>query len=176
MKKLILAMIVAASLFSVTLSACPFDEANVEVTVLAKDEISKAVNSGNFAQATASIKKNKKLYDWFGHGIYNSLLQASARKNKAQVNSLLDKTLYLEVKELLGQVDKEFTNYQKSRLKLIKTKKHLRALTRDKKPTNVMKKILKSLGNPGLMGVGKRAPNKAVFSKNSNQLLGMIRR
>ena len=171
-------MLVAMGLFSIsaTISACPFDEANVEVTVLAKDEISKAVKSGNFTQATASIKKNKMLYDYFGHGIYNALLQASARKNKAQINALLDKTLYLEVKELLGQVDKEFSNYQKSRLKLIKAKKHLRALTRDKKPTSVMKKILKNLGNPGLMGVGKRAPNKTEFSRNSNQLLGMIKR
>ncbi len=176
MKTLLLAIFIATASFTVSVSACPFDEANVEVTVLAKDEIYNAVKSGNFAKATASIKKNKMLYDYFGHGIYNALLNASASKNVPQIKTLLDKTLYLEVKELLGQVDKEFSNYQKSRLKLIKAKKHLKALTREKAPTSVMKKILKTLGNPGLMGVGKRAPDKGAFSSNSSKLLGMIRR
>ncbi|HIQ16195.1 MAG TPA: hypothetical protein EYH38_11645 [Leucothrix sp.] len=172
---LTLAMLIT-TVTTTTVTACPFDEANVEVTVLAKDEIAKAVNAGNYAQATAAIKKNKMLYDYFGHGIYTALLKASANSDGAKINSLLDKTLYLEVKELLGQVDKEFSNYQKSRLKLIKAKKHLKALTREKAPTSVMKKILKTLGNPGLMGVGKRNPDKAAFSSNSNKLLGMIRR
>lgn len=176
MRILLLTIAVLFSITSFTASACPFDEANVEVTVLAKDEIYNAVKSGNFAKATASIKKNKMLYDYFGHGIYNALLSASASKNASQIKTLLDKTLYLEVKELLGQVDKEFSNYQKSRLKLIKAKKHLKALTREKAPTSVMKKILKTLGNPGLMGVGKRTPDKGAFSSNTNKLLGMIRR
>lgn len=171
-----LLLIITMSMTTAMLTACPFDEANVEVTVLAKDEIAKAVDAGNYAQATASIKKNKMLYDYFGHGIYTALLNASSANDGAKINSLLDKTLYLEVKELLGQVDKEFSNYQKSRLKLIKAKKHLKALTRAKEPTSVMKKILKTLGNPGLMGVGKRIPDKVAFSSNSNKLLGMIRR
>ena len=175
MKKLLLAIFVAMTVFSSSISACPFDEANVEVTVLAKDEIYKAVKAGNYAMATAAIKKNKKLYDWFGHGIYQKLLTASTAKDGSEVKKLLDKTLYLEVKELLGQVDKDFSNYQKSRLKLIKAKKHLKALTTDKKPMSVMKKILKTLGNPGLMGVGKRNPDKAGFLNYSKQLLAMIR-
>ena len=161
--------------FSTTTSACPFDEANVEVTVLAKDEIYGAAKSGNYTKTTAAIKKNKHLYDYFGHGIYPALLKASAEKNNNQIKSLLDKTLYLEVKELLGQVDKDFNNYQKSRLKLIKAKKHLKALTREKAPTSAMKKILSALGNPGLMGVGKRTPNKVAYAQNSNQLLTMIK-
>ena len=174
MKTLLLT--IAMLITTAALTACPFDEANVEVTVLAKDEIAKAVNAGNYSMATAAIKKNKMLYDYFGHGIYHNLLLASASKNEKQVKALLDKTLYLEVKELLGQVDKEFLNYQKSRLKLIKAKKHLKALTRENAPTSVMKKILKTLGNPGLMGVGKRSPDKVSFSSNSSKLLGMIRR
>lgn len=162
--------------FSVSTSACPFDEANIEVTVLAKDEIYGAAKSGNYTKATASIRKNKHLYDYFGHGIYTALLNASAAKDQAKIKSLLDKTLYLEVKELLGQVDKEFSNYQKSRLKLIKAKKHLKALTREKAPTRVMKKILSTLGNPGLMGVGKRDPDKTSYAQNSSKLLTMIKR
>lgn len=175
MKTLLLTLFFAIASVTTTVSACPFDEANVEVTVLAKEEIYKAAKSGNYAAATASIKKNKKLYDYFGGGIYNALLAASAAKNEAKVKLLLDKTLYLEVKELLGQVNGHFTDYQKSRLKLIKTKKHLKALTKDKKPMRVMRKILKSLGNPGLMGVGKRVADKAAFSAGSSQLLGMIK-
>ena len=176
MKKQNIVLLIATLFFSISVSACPFDEANVEVTVLAKDEIYNAAKSGNYAKVTAAIKKNKMLYDYFGHGIYPALLQASSAKDKAKIKALLDKSLYLEVKELLGQVDKEFTNYQKSRLKLIKAKKHLKALTKKKEPTSVMKKILKTLGNPGLMGVGKREPDKVAFSQNSGKLLSMIRR
>ena len=176
MKTLILAIFFATVSLSGSVSACPFDEANVEVTVLAKDEIYKAAKSGNYVAATAAIKKNKKLYDYFGNGIYPALLSASAAKNESKVKALLDKTLYLEVKELLGQVNGHFTDYQKSRLKLIKTKKHLKALTKDKEPMRVMRKILKSLGNPGLMGVGRRVADKAVFSSNSSKLLGMIKK
>ena len=37
-----------------------------------------------------------------------------------------------------------------------------------------MKKILKSIGNPGLMGMGKREPDKEMFEENRKLLLGMI--
>jgi hypothetical protein len=80
----------------------------------------------------------------------------------------------LEIKELLEQVNQNFDKYQKSRLLVIKAKKHLKALTKDPKPMRYMKKILKSLGNPCLMGVGKKAPNKALFLKNRQLLLTQI--
>ena len=82
--------------------------------------------------------------------------------------------MVLEIKELLGQVDENFDKYQKSRLLLIKAKKHLKALTKEKEPMKYMKKILKSIGNPGLMGVGKREPNKEQFLENKKLLLANI--
>lgn len=176
MKKIQIGLLTAFLALSAPVYTCPFDEADIEVTVVAKDEIYSAAKSGNYKSVTVAIQKNKHLYDYFGHGIYTALLNASAAKDEAKIKALLDKTLYLEVKELLGQVDKEFANYQKSRLKLIKAKKHLKALTRAKAPTGVMKKILKNLGNPGLMGVGKKPANKVAYAKNSVKLLAMIQR
>ena len=170
MKKIILILVASVSLW-----ACPFDEAGVEVTILAHTEIYRAAKSGNFNKATKAIEKNKKLYRYFeqtgGGSIYQPLLNASSAGNKGRIKAILDRTLALEVKELLGQVSGHFSNYQKSRLKLIKAKKHLKALTRNRTAMGYMKKILKSLGNPGLMNVGKRPANKAMFSTNRSALL-----
>lgn len=166
-------------LISLTTQACPFDEADVEVTVLAHTAIYKAAKSGNFEKASKEIIKNKELYEYFekefNDKLYNPLLNASKQEDTSKIKQLLDHSLVLEIKELLGQVDKSFDKYQKSRLLLIKAKKHLKALTSDKKPMKVMKKILKSLGNPGLMGMGKREANKEMFNKNKSILLGIIK-
>jgi hypothetical protein len=77
--------------------------------------------------------------------LYKELLNATKTKKKEKVTQLLSLSLLLEIKELLTQVNENFYKYQKARLLLIKTKKHLKALT---------KKILKSIGNSGMMGVG----------------------
>jgi hypothetical protein len=37
-----------------------------------------------------------------------------------------------------------------------------------------MKQMLKSLGNPGLMGMGKRKADKKLFLKNREKILGIL--
>lgn len=158
--------------------SCPFDEAGIEVTILAHDSISGFVKAGDFASASKKIESQKYLYEYFEQGsktpLYQPLLDASNNEKGDKVIQLLDHSLVLEIGELLGQVDEMFNKYQKSRLRLIKAKKHLKALTAEKEPMDVMKTILKSIGNPGLMGVGLREPDKEQFSKNKNLLLSMI--
>ena len=50
MKKIILILVASISLW-----ACPFDEADVEVTILAHTEIYRAAKSGNYNKATNAI-------------------------------------------------------------------------------------------------------------------------
>ncbi len=160
------------------LLSCPFDEANVEVTILAHKSISKAIQSKDFEKVLKELEHNKELYEYFkeedGSNLYQPLVSAAKAKDSAKVKTLLDRSLVLEIKELLDQVEKNFDKYQKSRLLLIKAKKHLKALTKKKKPMTYMKKILKSIGNPGLMGVGKREPDKTQFLENKQLLLREI--
>jgi len=160
------------------LLSCPFDEANVEVTILAHKSISKAVKSEDFEKALKEVEKNKELYEYFkeenGTNLYQPLINATTAKNSTNVKTILDRSLVLEIKELLGQVEENFDKYQKSRLLLIKAKKHLKALTKEKEPMKIMKKILKSIGNPGLMGVGKKEADKEKFLENKKLLMGLI--
>lgn len=158
--------------------ACPFDEAGIEVTIQAHNNIMAASNAGDFDKAQEEIISQKYLYDYFEESsdkpLYEPLLNASKNKDAAAVKQLLDYSLVLEIHELLGQVEENFGKYQKSRLRLIKAKKHLKLLTSEKPPMLAMKKILKSIGNPGLMGVGKREADKAVFLENKDILFGII--
>ena len=80
----------------------------------------------------------------------------------------------LEIAELLGQVEEIFGKYQKSRLRLIKANKHLKALTSEEEPLRLMNNILESIGNPGLMGMGEKEPDKVLFMKIRALLLDMI--
>ncbi len=165
-------------LTTLTLWSCPFDEAGVEVTIVAHKTIYSAAKSGNFEKAYKAIEKEKKLYKYFEKTdkkpLYQALLDASLAKNFTKLKALLDHSLVLEIKELLGQVEENFTKYQKSRLLLIKAKKHLKVLTKDEQAMKSMKNILKSIGNPGLMGMGKREANKVQFDKYRKLLIGQI--
>ena len=167
-------------LTTLTLWSCPFDEAGVEVTIVAPKTIYSAAKSGNFEKAYKAIEKEKKLYKYFEKTdkkpLYQALLDASLAKDSTKIKALLDHSLVLEIKELLGQVEENFSKYQKSRLLLIKAKKHLKVLTKDRQAMKIMKTILKSIGNPGLMGVGQRDADKAVFIKNKEYLLNYIDR
>ena len=167
--------IITFLLITFTAWSCPFDEADVEVTIVAHSDILKASDSGDFEKATEEIRKQKKLYEYFekvdNKPLYQPLLNASRDKNTAKIKQLLDHSLILEIKELLGKVEENFDKYQKSRLLLIKTKKHLKALTKDKKAMKYMKNILKSIGNPGLMGMGKKPSNKKQFLENRDMLI-----
>ena len=158
--------------------ACPFDEAGIEVTILAHNSIMDAVNAGDFDKASELILKEKYLYDYFEESserpLFQPLLNASSQKDAGAIKEILDYSLVLEIRELLGQVEEMFGKYQKSRLRLIKAKKHLQRLTNEKPPMSAMKKILKSIGNPGLMGVGQREPDKSMFVESKERLLGLI--
>jgi len=170
--------IITFLLITFTAWSCPFDEADVEVTIVAYNKILKASSSGDFKEATEEIRKQKELYEYFEKAdkkpLYQPLLDASKDKNATKIKQLLDYSLILEIKELLGQVEENFSKYQKSKLLLIKAKKHLKALTKDKKAMKYMKNIFKSIGNPGLMGMGKKPSNKKQFLENKDILLKIL--
>ena len=173
MKKLIIILFSTLLLWS-----CPFDEANVEVTIVAYKTILKSVKSEDFEKALQEVEFNSKLYEYFkednGSLLYQPLIDATKAKDTTKIKELLDRSMVLEIKELLTKVDENFDKYQKSRLLLIKAKKHLKVLTKEKEPMKYMKKILKSIGNPGLMGMGKKEADKKIFLENKELLLKSI--
>ncbi len=173
MKKQLFVILIPLYIF-----ACPFDEADIEVTIVAHNSITNTLKERDFVKTLETIKANKKLYTYF-EGLkkdtfYQPLIQATQTKDTNKINTLLQKILYLEIEELLDKVEQEFTNYQKSRLLIVKTKKHLNVLTQEKTALEYIKKILESIGNPGLMGVGHKNPNKELFLEYKKKLLEKI--
>jgi len=168
-------ILIALFLVQITIFACPFDEAKVEVTVVAHKAISKALKNDDYEKAIKEIEKQKELYTYFEKStdiaLYKELIDATQAKEDLKVKKLLNLSLVLEIKELLAQAEENFFKYQKARLLLIKTKKHLKALTKKREPMKYMKKILKSIGNPGMMGVGEKDANQEVFKENRLKLL-----
>jgi len=167
-------ILIALFLVKITIFACPFDEAKVEVTIVAYKTISKALKNDDYSKAIKEIEKQKELYTYFEKStdiaLYEELIGATQSKEDLKVKKLLNLSLVLEIKELLAQVEVNFFKYQKARLLLIKTKKHLKALTKKREPMKYMKKILKSIGNPGMMGVGERKADKIIFDEFKKKL------
>ncbi len=173
-KKIVLVLLLVLPLLS-----CPFDEEDSTVTIDAYKAIAKEVKSGDFTKATQEIVKQKELYEYFtkesGEPVYSSLLNASDTKNGTEVKKWLDRSMVLEIKELIDKTEKDFDSYKKARLLLVKAKKHLKVLTKDKKSYKLMKKMLKSLGNPGLMGMGKKPNDKEKFLKAKEELFSTFK-
>ena len=161
-------------MLALPLFACPFDEADTEVTIDAYKTISKAVKRGDFSQAHEEIVRQKVLYEYFGKDLYQRLLKGAVQKDPQTVQKMLDRSLVLEIRELLEKAEESFGAYKKARLLLVKAKKHLKVLTKEKEPHRLMKEMLRSLGNPGLMGMGKREPDKEAFVRAKKRLLEML--
>jgi hypothetical protein len=168
-KKIVLMLLLALPLLS-----CPFDEEDSAVTIDAYKAISKEVKKGDFKKAKEEILKQKELYEYFGKDIYSSLLKGADNKDSDTIKKMLNRSMVLEIKELLDKAEADFNSYKKARLLLIKAKKHLKVLTKDKEPHKLMKQMLKSLGNPGLMGMGKKEADKGLFLKSKESLLNLI--
>lgn len=166
-KKIILLILLALPLLS-----CPFDEdSNNAVTIDAYKSILKSAKKGDFEKAKEEIVKQKELYEYFGKPLYASLLQGAEDKNSTLIKNMLDKSMVLEIKELLDKTEENFYKYKTARLLLIKAKKHLKVLTKDQKVHKLMRQLLKSLGNPGLMGMGKKDSDKEGFLRGEEELI-----
>ena len=165
-KKMILVWILLLPLWS-----CPFDEEDSAVTIEAYEAIMKEVQQKDFIKAKESISAQKELYEYFSKPLYAGLLKATEEKDEKTIKTLLDQSMLMEIEELCTMVEKDFESYKKARLTLIKAKKHLKILSKDKQADALMKTMLKSLGNPGLMGMGKKKSDKALFMQSKKSLL-----
>lgn len=161
-----------------TLIACPFDEEDSAVTIDAHQKISSFIANNAYEDALIEIENQKALYTYFAaqndEPIYSALMDAVKNKDAKAVSTWLDRSLFLEIRELVEQVDGAFDNYTKSRLLLVKAKKHLQVLTDNKEAHKEMRMLLKSLGNPGMMGVGKKESDKALFTTSKERLYKLI--
>ncbi len=131
--------IVVVLLLALPLLSCPFDEEDSAVTIDAYKAISKEVKNGDFVKAKEEIVKQKELYEYFGKPIFTALLKSADDKNSEEIKKMLDRSLVLEIKELLDKTEEDFIAYKKSRLLLVKAKKHLKVLTKDGVPFNAIK-------------------------------------
>lgn len=180
MRKIVMILLALA----LSLNACPFDEEQREATVEAYRAVEQALDSGEYARVTAAIEKEQALYRYFEETfkapLYRSLLEGARVQERETVMRWLQRSLALEIRELLERSEESFDTYQKARLLLIKTKKHLQVLQesmekgRGKAAEAHLKQLLKSLGNPGIMGVGARPADRELFLEHKKGLLALI--
>lgn len=180
MRKLMIVLLVAARLL-----ACPFDEDNREPTVDAYAALGDSMAKGDAARSKSLLEANRELFSYFekagGEPILTGLEKAVAANNKAGAMHWLGRSVVIETEELLAKVSQKFEHYNEARLLLVKAKKHLELIMErmDKKRAlqakKAMREALKSLGNPGVMGVGKRAPDLKLFTKAGTEIKKLMR-
>jgi len=181
MRKLMIAALVA-----VRLMACPFDEENHEPTVDAYVALSESIAKADAVRSKALLETNRELYLYFqnvrGEPILSGLEKAVAANDTERAMHWLGRSVVIETEELLDQAAQKFERYNEARLLLVKAKKHLELIMArmGKKEAmqakKAMRKALKSLGNPGVMGVGKRAPDPKLFAKSGSEIKVLMRK
>lgn len=167
-KRLFLILTISISLF-----ACPFDEDDNDPTVDSYLGIEQAINKNDYAQALAITKKWKELYvyfeDTYNEPINTKLLESIENKDNKKIMYWLNRSMVIEIKELIDLAQKSISNYSEARIKLVKAKNHLKVTNKKlssveaKESKKLLRKLLKTLGNPGMFGVGKKPMSLEKF-------------
>lgn len=173
--KLILLFVV--SIFaSMNLHAYSYAAAGKEPTIDAKEAILKAVNDNDFNGAkTVFIKYTKNyqyLNDEFNDKLFDGLKDAIEKKDTVRVSKNLDISIAAEIQRRLDGGLKNIKQFNVAKVMLAKANKFYKLLAvrlddvTNKKLNSAIKECVKSIGNPGLFGVGARPANIEIYKQN----------
>lgn len=178
-KKIVLVLLLVLPLFS-----CPFDEDDNDPTVDSYASIEKAINNDDYKSAMATVVKWKDLYQYFEdtykEPVNTKLKQSVSQKDKKQTIFWLNRSMVIETKELITKAQESIANYKQARIYLIKAKNHLKVINKklDKKDAiqnkKDLRKLLKTLGNPGMFGVGKKDKDSKMFVKYKDKIFSLL--
>lgn len=139
----------------------------------------------NFGDAKSLFETVKKEIDMhMGKEPSEIVLQNIADKDKEATISNMQKILVLNISRRLENVEQSFEDFDKSKKLLAKGFATYKALSPavqeqdtelDKKLQDDFDSALKSLGNPGLFGVGEQEPNIELFKEKKEEILNSLK-
>lgn len=181
--KLVLLLVVLFTTSS-TLYAYSYAAAGKEPTIDAKEAIIKAINANDFAKAKEVLKAHEKNYKYlsetFVSKLYSNLESSINNKDKKQIVKNLEISLGAEVQRRIDGGLKNIKTFNVAKVMLAKADKFykLLSLSLDEKTNKELKKAIqscmRSIGNPGLFGVGAKPANEEEYKKNEKIIINII--
>jgi len=105
---------------------------------------------------------------------------ALKKQDKEQIDKLIDVALVEEIIRRLDGAKTNLNDYQVAKVLVVKSKLFLDLLVVKLNPQNseqanvAINGLLKSIGNPGVFGVGKAPADNVAFTKHQNKLLSAL--
>ncbi len=170
---------------SINLCAYSYASAGKEPTLDAKEAIFKAINSDDFNSAKTIFLKYEKNYqylnDEFNSSLFEGLKIAIEKKDKTNISKWLDISIASEIQRRLDGGLKNIKQFNISKVMLAKANKFYKILSSrldeitNKNLNQAIKKCVKSIGNPGLFGVGAKPANIEEYKKNQEIAIKILK-
>lgn len=178
-------LFLSAVVFAINLNAYSYAAAGKEPTIDAKEEIMKAINKNDFQTAKEVFTKYEKNYKYLNDEFNGSLLlglkYSIENKNKEEVVKWLNISIASEIQRRLDGGLKNIKNFNVAKVMLAKADKFYKLLSssldiqKDKTLKEAIQKCIKSIGNPGLFGVGSKSANIEEYKKNQKIAVDIIK-
>ncbi|MCP4326438.1 MAG: hypothetical protein GY951_03580 [Psychromonas sp.] len=184
MKKLMLLPVLLLLMIS-NATAYSYAAAGKEPVIDGREAILVAMQKGDFKQVDLELAKlNEELiYLKKEHDV--DLIQpfkvALENRDKKQIEGLIDVALYEEIVRRLEGATTNLNDYQVAKVLVVKSKLFLDLLkpkldSNNSEQANLaINGLLKSIGNPGVFGVGQEPADEKAFSKYQSQLLTALK-
>jgi len=183
-KKLSLLIGLFSLILSFQSSAYSYSAMGNEPVIEGREAMLIAIGDKNFSEVRVALTTFQDELKYFEKN-HDDLLEkfqiAIEQKNGSQIENLLDRTIYAVIERRLTKAYEELSSYQVAKVLVMKSKLYLDILSPqlselDKKNAlEAMSAILKSIGNPGVFGVGQTLADPEIFKKNKTVLFAALK-
>ena len=179
-----LILFVSSLLFALNASAYSYATAGKEPIIEAREKALKAISTNDYAKAKEEVKaiSDEVIYleKKFKSGLSKSLKDALNKKDEKEVFTAFNMILAAEVQRRIDGAITSIKHFQKTKVLIVKAKKYLDLLlpsynlSKRKEIEALYAKAKKSIGNPGLFGVGAVPANIENLKNANKELIGLI--
>ena len=177
-------LVMSLFLFSVQVQAYSYAAAGKEPLIEGREAMLVAMQTSDFKVVKAElVKLNEELvYLKTEHqvNLITPFEKALEKQDKGQIDKLIDVALLEEIIRRLEGAKTNLNDYQVAKVLVVKSKLFLDLLipklnAKNSEQANLaINGLLKSIGNPGVFGVGKTPADSVVFGKEKNKLLSAL--
>lgn len=177
-------LVISLFLFSVQVQAYSYAAAGKEPLIEGREAILVAMQASDFKVVKAElVKLNEELvYLKTEHhvNLITPFEKALEKQDKGQIDKLIDVALLEEIIRRLEGAKANLNDYQVAKVLVVKSKLFLDLLmpklnAQNSEQANLaINGLLKSIGNPGVFGVGKAPADSVAFSKEKKKLLSAL--
>lgn len=180
----ILILFIIALFFSVQVNAYSYAAAGKEPVIEAREKALKAISTNDYEKAKVEVQTISAeviyLEKKFKSGLSKSLKDALNKKDEKAVFTAFNMILAAEVQRRIDGAIASIKHFQKTKVLVVKAKKYLDLLlpsyssSKRKEIESLYAKAKKSIGNPGLFGVGAVPANIEDLKSANKELVGLI--